>query len=101
MQMLSDPPPPTHALWGGDGCLSGRNVKFPQDRSTRPRVQGLLGHQIDENGEAHFFAHTFGEDEFCAEHLPVRGFLSPETLQLIEYCRDNKLMEQLGIFGNA
>ena len=45
--------------------------------------------------------HKLGEDGFCAEHLPVGDFLSPETLQLIEYCRDNGLMEQLGIFSNA
>ena len=70
-------------------------------RSTKPRIPGILGHQIDENGEAHVLTHKLGENGFCAEHLPVRDFLSPETLQLIEYCRDNGLMKQLGILGNV
>ena len=76
-------------------------LRSPKKKSTKLRTQGILGHQIDDNGEVHFLTHKLGEDGFCAEHLPVGHFLTPETLQLIEYCRDNGLMEQLGIFGNA
>ena len=30
-----------------------RTVKVPQEKSTKPRIQGILGHQIDENGDPH------------------------------------------------
>ena len=77
------------------------HCQVPPRKEYQAQNSRNFGHQIDENGEVHFLTHKLGEDGFCAEHLPVGGFLSPETLQLIEYCRDNGLMEQLGIFGKA
>ena len=45
-----------------------------------------------------FTVHREGEDVTSAEDLPIKGFVCPETVQLIKYCRENHLGPQLGIF---
>ena len=78
-----------------------RTVKFPMERSTRPRIKRILGHVVDENGNVYFTVHKEGEDVLSAEELPVKDFVCPETQQLVKYCRENRLDSLLGIFGDV
>ena len=75
-----------------------RTVKFPMEKTTRPRIKRILGHILDEDGNVYFTVHREGEDVTSVDDLPIKDFVCPETIQLIKYCKENHLGPQLGIF---
>ena len=68
-----------------------RTVPLGQEEPSGLAVHKILGHQVDEEGVCKFLVQKLGQEEDEAEFVDASDFLSPNTQELLECCRQHDL----------
>ena len=74
-------------------------MRFPQEVPTTIKVKRILGHVENEDGSVEFLTQREGEDTNSAEYIASNEFLSDSAKEIVKYCKDNGLVEALGMFA--
>ena len=91
--------PDTHAEVCKPMFYHKRTVQIPVEESTQLHVKRIIEHKVQGNGAHKFLTQRVGEDVNNAEYLFPQDFLSESGIKFVEYCQEQGLEYELGIFN--
>ena len=75
-----------------------RTVQIPEEETTQPQVKRILGRRIID-GEHEFLTQKVGETIDDAVYLKPQDFLGEAGQKLVDFCKENDIQDELGIFN--
>ena len=76
-----------------------RTVQAPGEQSNTPPVQRILRYEDQGDGAYQFLTQKIGDDVTNAEYLNPCDFLGDSAMKVVEFCLENGLDSELGIFN--
>ena len=91
--------PDTHAEICKPMFFHKRTVRLPSEQDMQLQVEAIKSCQIESDGRPAFLTQKVGEDIASAELLYPHDFLSEAGHKLVDFCVQNGMAHELGIFN--